>query len=295
MSEKINIDKIDTIQMRQMMIVKCPSFMEQTRLRYIDFGSLFLNNKGGVALSKTLSIANDTIDIINNGEWLFHKETWLAVHEALQVIVADAVQRTLSYAAYLFKKYLSVEYGVSVVEQYLSESAAVMKYYLKTPDELMKEISAENPDILEELTYSESEKEILETIENNKKKINDFIDELNEFLDTIEPYISEIAKYMVYGPDYAIEQLTALYNEYFTKGLYILNSFIKDMEIEFRDLISELAGKTGKAVANKINDTAKRELKKAIDSQNGMLVKKKVEALSLINKSTMKLLGLLGI
>lgn len=295
--EKINSAlgfDIENINLRDKLKVECPNFMKQCGLSQVDFGTLFLNPYQEAFIAQGQNIANDAINTLNGLQNYLTPEALQSVVEVVQFIITDLIQQVINYCMSVFQSYVSPGFVLGLAQDMVTSSLRYTTENTKDPAKLLEELIKDNSSVVEDSEKEEKEKKKLELMAKINEKFAATQDWIKKAMDTIEPYSSEIAKYMTYGPDYACNEIEALYKKYLMMGISYVNTQLGELNMIIDDWVNSQAEAAGKFAAEKINKFQEKSLAKVKKLTDTKLQQVKIKALSLINKAIMNLMAMLG-
>lgn len=285
---------IENINLRDKLKLECPNFMKQCGLSQVDFGTLFLNPQQEAFIAQGQNIANDAINTLNGLQNYLTPEALQAAVEVVQFIITDLIQQVINYCMSVFQSYVSPDFVLGLVKDITTSSIRYTTENTKDPAIILEELLKDNGTAIEDNEKTEKEKKNLELKNKINKAFTDTQDWIKKQMDTIQPYTSEIAKYMTMGPDYACNELEALYKKYLMQGISYVNTQLGELNGIIDDWIDSQAEAIGKSAAERINKKQEKALEKVKKINDTKLQKVKIKALSLINKAKMNLLAMLG-
>jgi hypothetical protein len=295
--EKINSAlgfDIENINLRDKLKVECPNFMKQCGLSQVDFGTIFLNPQQEALIAQGQNIANDTINTLNALQNYLTPEALQSVVEVVQFIITDLIQQIINYALSVFQSYVSPGFVVGLAKDMVTSSIRYTTENTKDPAKLLEEIIKDAAKVAEDTEKTEKQKKQAELMAKINDKFVATQEWIKKAMDTIQPYTAEIAKYMTMGPDYACNEIEALYKKYLTMGISYVNTQLGELNGLIDDWVDSGAEATGKFAAEKINKLQEKTLAKAKKLTDTKLQQVKIKALSLINKAIMNLMAMLG-
>lgn len=295
--EKINSAlgfDIENINLRDKLKIECPNFMKQCGLSQVDFGTMFLNPQQEALIAQGQNIANDAINTLNGLQNYLTPEALQSVVEVVQFIITDLIQQIINYAMGVFQTYVNPGFVIGLAQDMVTSSVRYTTENTKDPAKLLEEIIKDAATVAEDTEKTEKQKKQAELMAKINEKFAATQEWIKNAMDTIQPYTSEIAKYMTMGPDYACNELEALYKKYLMMGISYVNTQLSELNGIIDDWIDSQAEATGKFAAEKINKLQEKTLAKVKKLTDTKLQQVKIKALSLINKAIMNLMAMLG-
>lgn len=289
----LDID-LNNINLRDKLKVECPEFMKQCGLSQIDFGTVFLNPNQEAFIAQAQNITNDVINSVNGLQQYLTPEALQSAVDVVQFIITDLIREITGFCLKVFNEYVSVDFVAGLAKDTITSSLYYTKEYTNDPAELLEQLIKDNTEALESDAEDEKVKKRTELMNKINEKFTNTQVWIQERMDEIQPYTQEIAKYMTYGPDYAVAELEALYKKYLMMGVSYVNTQLGSLNSIINNWVDDNGKAIGKFNAEKINNLQQRVLDKTRKMTDTKLQKVKIKALSLINKVTMNLLAMLG-
>lgn len=282
------------IEIREKLKEECPELIKQAGLTQLDFGKLFLNSEGEAIVGSIEQNTNGIIDITKNANNIVSEEMVNAITDTLLYIGEDILKQSTDYINSTFKTYISPEYATQLAMTISRSTLNYTKEFTKTPAELYKEVEADYANTTESKSEEEQKKQQKDLISNINKIFNKTIEIIKKILKAISPYVEELQKLSIYGPDYLMQELVALYKKYLSMAISAVDEAIASVITLINTKIDYWALTAAQQAAEKINEQQKRVLKKQFEKAKKLETQAKVKAKSEINKATLKLLSLLG-
>lgn len=286
--------KVDPVEFRSKLEIECPDFLKQCNITKIDFGSLFLNAEGEQAIAQATAITNDVINTINGAQQFISPAALESVQNLITFIITDLVNTLTTYVSQVFLKYISPDFAIGFTTDVAKGTLAYQTQYTKKPDEVLKEVCQELNVSFEDIKKKSEEEMQNSLIGKIDKGIADVTSWIKEKMDEIQPYTSKISEYMVYGPDYVCGEIAALYEKYLGMGISYVDTYLAQIDQLVAETADYLALTSGTFLANQINIAQEKAAKKLINQNNKATQVVKMKAMSLINKTVMNLLAMLG-
>ena len=215
---------LDNINLRDKLKVECPEFMRQCGLSQIDFGTVFLNPDQEAFIAQAQNITNDVINSVNGLHQYLTPEALQSAVDVVQFIITDLIREITGFCLKVFNEYVSVDFVAGLAKDTITSSLYYTKEYTNDPAELLEQLIKDNTEALESDAEDEKVKKRTELMNTINEKFTDTQVWIQERMDEIQPYTQEIAKYMTYGPDYAVAELEALYKKYLMMGVSYVNT-----------------------------------------------------------------------
>lgn len=286
--------ELDNIDLRSKLEVQCPDFLKQCGLCKIDFGTLFLSPHGEKMVAQAQNITNDVINSINGIQQYLTPEALNAAISLVQFLITDLIGTLTSYALRVMSTYINPAFYTGLALDIVTGSLSYTSQYTKSPAVIIEEIKKDNPEILKEEKKKEDERKTKDLMTKANAFMSDTLKTIESVMDEIQPYTSEISKYMVMGPDYAIDQVEAIYKRYLNMGIDIVDEQLNIINQTIDEYVDSAAEAAGKWAAEEINDLQRKSLEKAMKKADTKIVQAKVKAMGLINKAILNLMAMLG-
>ena len=285
---------LERVAIREKLTVECPDILKQAGISQIDFGSVFLSAESEAKIMQAENIANNIVDGLNGVHQFMTPEALDSVNNTINFIINDLIETIKAYCKQKFETYISPDFAISLGKDYVQQTARYTKEYIKTPAEIFEEVSKDpvkkQQDELKEKERKD-QSELISKIKEISIKTNNIIQEI---MDTIQPYTEEISKYLVYGPDYVMNEIVTLYKRYLDKGIGYVDEQIAMVEMYVNTKVDEWALASGIYAAEEFNNMQRKTASKVINKDKYLSDAARVKAMSLVNKATMNLLGLIG-
>lgn len=289
--EPLNLERV---AIREKLVVGCPDILKQAGITQIDFGSVFLNAEGEAKLAQVENITNNVIDGLNGVHQYISQDAIDSVVNTIQFIIKDLVDTIIAYCKQKFETYVSPDFPISLGKDYVQQTARYTKEYTKTPAQIFAEVSKDPVKKQQDEIKEKERKDQTELIKKIKEISVKTNNKIQEIMDTIQPYTEEISKYLVYGPDYVMEEIITLYKRYLDKGIGYVDEQIALVETYINTKVDEWALTSGIFAAEQLNGLQKRIASNIINKDKYLADAAKVKAMSLVNKATMNLLSIIG-
>lgn len=285
---------IDNINVRDKLKLNCPDFIKQAGISQIDFGSLFLSPQGEEFVSQAQGIANNAIDMVNGAASYISKDTLIAVQNTVTFIITDLIQTVVGYCTSVLQTYISPEFPIGLAKDLVAATAQKTQQKIKNPADLLDELTKTAEDRAEAMDQLKTEE--LKNFLNEKLSgaLGKTTTEIKKIMDQIQPYSSEIAKYLKFGPDYALAQVEAIYKKYLLMGIAIVDEQLGKLNKEIDGFIENASISASDHAALVINNLQENQLKKVINETNKKKQQLTLKAVALINKTIMNLMAQLG-
>lgn len=289
--ESLNLSRV---AIREKLVVECPDLIKQAGLTQVDFGSVFLNAEGEGKLIQAENIANNAIDGLNGVHQYISKDAIDSVTNTIQFIIKDLVETLTSYVRQKFETYVSPDFPISLGKEFIQTTARYTKEYTKTPAQIFEEVSKDPVKKQQDEMKEKERKDQSELINKIKETSIKTSNKIQEIMDTIQPYTEEVSKYLIYGPDYIMNELVTLYKRYLDKGIGYVDEQIAMVETYIHTKVDEWALTSGIFAAEQLNITQRKIASDVINKNKYLIDAAKVKAMSLVNKATMNLLSIIG-
>ena len=286
--------ELSRIELRDKIKVDCPKFLSACEGSKIDFGNVFLNPSTEQTIAQVEGIANNAIDTINGVSSYISIETLEAISEMLQSLIETLISNIIDTAKQLAKKYASPEAGKELLKLYTDTVVNYTKENTKNPADLLKEIKIDPASMLEQESTEQMTNKVNSAISDAQDKFNKANEKIQSIMSEIQKYSEPIAQYMQYGPDYAIDQVYAIYDEYYNIGYSYVQIECAKIYNTITEQISKYAELTGKAAAEKINNIEKQTLVKAMNKADAKITQVKIKAAAIVKKTLLNLMSLIG-
>lgn len=289
--EPLNIERV---AIREKLTVECPDLIKQAGISQIDFGSVFLNAEGEAKFVQTENITNNVIDGLNGVHQYISKEAIDSVVSTMEFIITDLVDTLVGYCTQKFETYISPDFPISLSKDFLQQTARYTIEYTKTPAQVLEEVSKDPVKKQQDAIKEKERKDQTELINKIKEISIKTINKIQDIMDTIQPYTEEISKYLIYGPDYVMNEVVTLYKRYLDMGIGYVDEQIAMVETYINTKIDEWALVSGIFTAEQLNKAQTKIASNIINKNKYLIDSAKVQAMSLVNKATMNLLALIG-
>lgn len=289
--EPLNVERV---AIREKLTVECPDILKQAGITQVDFGSVFLSAEGEARLVQAENIANNVIDGLNGVHQFMTKEALDSVVSTINFIIDDLVDTLIAYCKQKFETYISPDFAISLGKDYIQQTARYTQEYIKTPAEIFEEVSKDPVKKQQDEIKEKERKDQSELISKIKEISLKTTNTIQEIMDTIQPYTEEISKYLVYGPDYVMNEIVTLYKRYLDKGIGYVDEQIALVEAYVNTKVDEWALTSGIFAAEEFNSMQRKTAAKVINKDKYLSDAARVKAMSLVNKATMNLLALIG-
>lgn len=289
--EKYHIDPID---FRSKLEVECPDFMKAAGIYKVDFGSVFLSPQAEAGIAQMQNMINTGIAAINGAQQWTSDEILRACQSLITFIITDLIQTVTNYLTEIFLTYTSPSFYTNMAMDVTQKALHVTREHTEDPMKMLERMMKDAGMDYE----AEMKKAQEESGKTTMGKINNWIkkagSDVKKVMDEIEPYYNEACHWIAYGPDYACQEVQALYTKYLDMGMDIVDSYKREVEQLVNSCVDYGATQAGLWGAKVINNTTEKQCKKMIDDAEKGKRFLKLKAYALVNKATMNLLALLG-
>ena len=289
--EPLNLERT---AIREKLVVGCPDLIKQAGISQIDFGSVFLNAEGEAKLVQAENIANNVIDGLNGVHQYISQDAIDSVVNTIQFIIKDLVDTLIAYCTQKFETYVSPDFPISLGKDFLQQTTRYTKEYTKTPAQILEEVSKDPVKKQQDAIKEKERKDQTELINKIKEISIKTTNKIQEIMDTIQPYTEEISKYLIYGPDYIMNEIVTLYKRYLDMGLGYVDEQIAMVETYIHTKVDEWSLTSGIFAAEQLNSLQTKVASNIINQNKYLIDSAKVKAMSLVNKATMNLLSIIG-
>lgn len=285
---------VNPVEFRSKLEINCPDFLKQCNVTKIDFGSVFLNSEAEQFISQATNITNDVINMINGVQNYISPAALEAVQNLITYIISDAINTVIGYSTEVFLRYVSPEFPIGLATDITKATLAYTKEKTKTPDEILKEVCESQNKSYEDIKKKSDEAAQNSVVGKIAKISASVIEWIKKAMDEIQPYTEVIGRYMIYGPDYACDEVAALYEKYVGMGISYVDEQINKVEKMVHEYVDYAALTAGTWTAEKLNNGQRRTAIKLVNATDKAKHAIILKAKGIINKTVMNLLAILG-